>query len=209
VCPKWFALSTVPCTANTEGAISGAAAHVVLFGGVPQWFVRFVVGVAPVVCPDQTEPERSVLGRPTYRSADGRVPLLVTSGWPTPQPTTETRRGVGLGVGSRAGPKDVFSEQHTHRRFRFHATMLRSLVWLKLAASAAALFNFTHTQYGTSPPFYPSRTSTEDPESLHVQPSDSHRSTNQWTGRLGSSSRESAGVRCTADARREGRFGDR
>jgi hypothetical protein len=96
VYPKWFALSTVPCTANTEGAISRAAAHVVLFGGVPQWFVLFVLGVALVVCPNQTEPERSVLGRPAYRNADGRVPLPVTSGWPTPQPTTKTRRRIEI-----------------------------------------------------------------------------------------------------------------
>jgi hypothetical protein len=79
VYPKWFALSTVPCIAHAEGAVSGVAAHVVLLGGVPQWFVRIVVGVAPVVCPDQTEPERSVVGR---RNADRRAALPVTSGWP-------------------------------------------------------------------------------------------------------------------------------
>jgi hypothetical protein len=79
VYPKWFALSTVPCIADVEGAISGVAAHVVLLDGVPQWFVRIVVGVTPVVCPDQTEPERSVVGR---RNADRRAALPVTSGWP-------------------------------------------------------------------------------------------------------------------------------
>jgi hypothetical protein len=153
VYPKWFALSTVPCIASVEGAISGVAAHVVFLGGVPQWFIRFVLGAAPVVYPDQTDSEHRVLGR---RNADGRISLPVTSGWPTPQSTTETRRGVGTwGVFKSRTERRIFRATHTHRPFRFHATMLRSFMWLKLAATAAALFNFTHTQYGTARPSTP------------------------------------------------------
>jgi beta-glucosidase len=35
--------------------------------------------------------------------------------------------------------------------------MLSSLTWLGLVAAATAQFDFVHTQYGTSPPVYPSR----------------------------------------------------
>jgi len=39
--------------------------------------------------------------------------------------------------------------------------MLRELVLIGCASAVVAQFNFTHTQYDTSPPVYPSRESVE------------------------------------------------